>query len=185
MVVSTKIGGVPEVLPSHMINYASPEEDGTQVYIINIHTFCTHIVIFIKTIDLVIAVSKAIHTFRFGQIDPSQFNNQLKDMYSWSNVAERTEKVYGSIYQSQNSPLIERLRRYYGCGVYAGKVFCMIVALDYLIWKLLQWIFPDDTIEKAQVFPYKKYRRYFQQDSSPIPYVSRISDIVEEEEYDE
>lgn len=27
-VVSTKIGGVPEVLPSHMINYASPEEDG-------------------------------------------------------------------------------------------------------------------------------------------------------------
>ena len=27
-VVSTKVGGVPEVLPSHMINYAMPEEDG-------------------------------------------------------------------------------------------------------------------------------------------------------------
>lgn len=27
-VVSTKVGGVPEVLPSHMINYAIPEEDG-------------------------------------------------------------------------------------------------------------------------------------------------------------
>lgn len=26
--VSTKVGGVPEVLPSHMINYAIPEEDG-------------------------------------------------------------------------------------------------------------------------------------------------------------
>lgn len=27
-VVSTKVGGVPEVLPNHMINYATPEEDG-------------------------------------------------------------------------------------------------------------------------------------------------------------
>lgn len=163
-VVSTKVGGVPEVLPSHMINYASPEED-----------------------DLVIAVSKAIHTFRFGQVDPSRFNDELKDKYSWSNVAERTEKVYDSIYEARNSPLIERLRRYYGCGVYAGKVFCMIVALDYLIWKLLQWLFPDDSIEKATVFPYQKYRRYFQQDPllPSSTYVNQIDDIVEEEEFDE
>ncbi|KAI9470682.1 MAG: hypothetical protein EXX96DRAFT_459685, partial [Benjaminiella poitrasii] len=58
-VVSTKVGGVPEVLPSHMIHYASPEED-----------------------DLVIAVSKAIHTFRSGKIDPSKFNGELKEMYN-------------------------------------------------------------------------------------------------------
>lgn len=28
LVVSTKVGGVPEVLPAHMINFAKPEEDG-------------------------------------------------------------------------------------------------------------------------------------------------------------
>lgn len=100
--------------------------------------------------------------FRFGQVDPSQFNDQLKDMYNWSNVAERTEKVYASIYQSRNSPLIERLRRYYGCGLYAGKVFCMIMALDYLIWKFLEWLSPTESIEIAEVFPYQKYRKYFQ-----------------------
>ncbi|KAI9263912.1 hypothetical protein EDC94DRAFT_606495 [Helicostylum pulchrum] len=165
-VVSTKIGGVPEVLPSHMIHYASPEED-----------------------DLVIAISKAIHTFRFGHIDASKFNDQLKEMYNWSNVAERTEKVYASIQQTKNSPLIERLRRYYGCGVYAGKVFCMIVALDYLIWKLLEWLFPDDSIEKAVVFPYQRYRRYFQENQeAPTTYsMSHVGNsvIVEEEEYDE
>lgn len=97
------------------------------------------------------------------------------------------KKVYGSIYEARNSPLIERLRRYYGCGVYAGKIFCMIVALDYLLWKLLQWLFPDESIEKAPVFPYQKYRRYFQQDPS-LPssmYVNHIDDIVEEEEFDE
>ncbi len=29
LVVSTKVGGVPEVLPRHMILFAKPEEDGT------------------------------------------------------------------------------------------------------------------------------------------------------------
>lgn len=29
-VVSTKVGGVPEVLPNYMINYAMPEEDGKE-----------------------------------------------------------------------------------------------------------------------------------------------------------
>ncbi|CAO0791904.1 unnamed protein product [Mucor circinelloides] len=142
-VVSTKVGGVPEVLPSHMINYASPEED-----------------------DLVIAVSKSIHQYKYSKVDTTQFNDQLKEMYNWSNVAERTEKVYGSVYQTSNSPLIERLRRYYGCGVYAGKIFCMVIALDYLIWRFLEWLFPTESIEKAQLFPYQKYRQYFQQTNS-------------------
>lgn len=112
-----------------------------------------------------IAVSKAIHTFRFGKIDPSQFNQELKEMYNWSNVAERTEKVYAAVYQTRNSPLIERLRRYYGCGVYAGKIFCMVIALDYLIWKYLEWLFPFDSIERAQAFPYLKYRSFFNNNS--------------------
>lgn len=137
------MGGVPEVLPSHMINYASPEED-----------------------DLVIAVSKSIHQYKYSKVDTTQFNDQLKEMYNWSNVAERTEKVYGSVYQTSNSPLIERLRRYYGCGVYAGKIFCMVIALDYLIWRFLEWLFPTESIEKAQLFPYQKYRQYFQQTNS-------------------
>ncbi|KAL1928635.1 hypothetical protein VTP01DRAFT_2421 [Rhizomucor pusillus] len=139
-VVSTKVGGVPEVLPSHMINYAMPEED-----------------------DLVIAISKAIHMLRLKEVDPSQFNDELKDMYSWSNVAERTEKVYDLISQTQEAPLIERLRRYYGCGLYAGKIFCMVVALDYLFWIFLELIHPAHTIERAETFPYQRYREYFYQ----------------------
>lgn len=111
-------------------------------------------------LDLVIAISKAIHMFKFGKVDPSKFNNEIKDMYNWSNVAERTEKVYLTISQTKSSPLIERLRRYYGCGLYAGKIFCMVMALDYLIWMFLEWLFPSDTIEKAKPFPYQKYRQF-------------------------
>ncbi|KAI9299643.1 hypothetical protein BJ944DRAFT_46230, partial [Cunninghamella echinulata] len=136
LVVSTKVGGVPEVLPSHMINYAMPEED-----------------------DLIIALSKALHMIRYNKVDPSKFNDELKDMYSWSNVTERTEKVYELISQTQVSPLIERLRRYYGCGLYAGKIFCMVIALDYLFWVFLEFIFPRNAIELAITFPYELYRK--------------------------
>ncbi|KAG2181139.1 hypothetical protein INT43_008721 [Umbelopsis isabellina] len=137
LVVSTKVGGVPEVLPRHMINYAKPEED-----------------------DLVIAVSKAIHMIRYEVPKPLTFNEELKDKYSWKNVAERTEKVYDLISYSQTSPLIERLRRYYGCGFYAGKIFCMVMALDYLFWIFLEYVFPREAIEQAQPFPYKKYQSF-------------------------
>ena len=116
--------------------------------------------------------------FRFGQIDPSRFNDQLKDMYNWSNVAERTEKVYGSVYQTKNSPLIERLRRYYGCGLYAGKIFCMVMALDYLIWRFLEWLFPANTIEKARSFPYQKYNNFFLQHKQS--HVVRQNNIIQQ-----
>jgi len=56
-------------------------------------------------------------------------------------------------------PLMERLRRYYGCGVWAGKIFCILVAIDYLIWRFLEWIFPEQDIEIAPAFPYQKYKK--------------------------
>jgi len=46
------------------------------------------------------------------EVQPAKFNDELKEMYSWVNVAERTEKVYDSISQVKDPPLIERLRRY-------------------------------------------------------------------------
>ncbi|CAO3634077.1 unnamed protein product [Cunninghamella blakesleeana] len=140
LVVSTKVGGVPEVLPNHMINYAMPEED-----------------------DLIIAISKALHVIRYKKVDPSKFYDELKDMYSWSNVTERTEKVYDLISQTQVSPFIERLRRYYGCGLYAGKIFCMVIALDYLFWLFLEFIFPRHSIELAVNFPSERYRKQMDQ----------------------
>jgi hypothetical protein len=59
--------------------------------VISLPLRCTHPLLWI--IDLIIAISKALHMTRFKKVDPSKFNDELKDMYSWSNVAERTEKV--------------------------------------------------------------------------------------------
>ncbi|ORX90454.1 UDP-Glycosyltransferase/glycogen phosphorylase [Basidiobolus meristosporus CBS 931.73] len=136
LVVSTKVGGVPEVLPHHMIHFAKPEED-----------------------DVVVAITKAINTIRMKEVDPSKFHDEVKEMYSWANVAERTEKVYYSISQKRAPPLIERLRRYYGCGLWAGKLFCILVVIDYLVLMFLEWILPRQEIEIAPTFPYRKYQK--------------------------
>ncbi|KAJ2819921.1 Phosphatidylinositol N-acetylglucosaminyltransferase GPI3 subunit, partial [Coemansia sp. 'formosensis'] len=78
LVVSTKVGGIPEVLPRYMITFAAPEED-----------------------DIVEALSQAIARVddrpNHPELSPQWFHSQVKKMYSWHNVAERTERVYRQI----------------------------------------------------------------------------------------
>lgn len=47
--------------------------------------------------DLVMATGKAIVALRANKIRTEKFHDQVKMMYSWTNVAERTERVYDGI----------------------------------------------------------------------------------------
>jgi hypothetical protein len=47
--------------------------------------------------------------------------------------------------------------RYNACGIVAGKLFCIIALLDYLIYRLLEWLSPRDQIDIAPNFPYELY----------------------------
>lgn len=155
-VVCTRVGGIPEVLPPHMTTFAKPEED-----------------------DLVAATGKAISALRANRIRTEGFHEQVKKMYSWTNVAERTERVYdgitGAISEEdfygdvsgggwsatrgragvQSFALIDRLKRYYGCGIWAGKLFCLCVIIDYLIFQLLEMLFPRSNIDICRNWPKK------------------------------
>ena len=150
-VVCTQVGGIPEILPSHMTTFAKPEED-----------------------DLVSATGRAITAMRAGKIRTEKFHDQVKKMYSWSNVALRTERVYdgitGTISEEEfygfdtggfngsrvrNFALIERLKRYYGCGIWAGKLFCLCVVIDYLFFLFLEWWFPRETVDICPDWPRK------------------------------
>ncbi|OAQ61042.1 phosphatidylinositol N-acetylglucosaminyltransferase GPI3 subunit [Pochonia chlamydosporia 170] len=150
-VVCTQVGGIPEVLPSHMTTFAKPEED-----------------------DLVLATCKAITAVRAGKVRTEKFHEQVKKMYSWSNVAMRTERVYdgitGTISEEEfygfdtggyngsrvrNFALIDRLKRYYGCGIWAGKLFCLCVVIDYLFFLFLDWWFPRENIDVCPDWPRK------------------------------
>ncbi|RYP46803.1 hypothetical protein DL768_007045 [Monosporascus sp. mg162] len=155
-VVCTAVGGIPEVLPSHMTVFAKPEEN-----------------------DLVAATGKAIAALRANRVRTERFHDQVKSMYSWTNVARRTERVYCGIMgdvsdaefygydvgnaahwsatRGRNFALIDRLKRYYGCGVWAGKLFCLCVIVDYLLFVLLEWWWPRDEIDTARDWPRKQF----------------------------
>jgi phosphatidylinositol glycan class A protein len=155
-VVCTRVGGIPEVLPRHMTTFAKPEED-----------------------DLVLATRKAIAALRANKIKTEKFHDQVKTMYSWTNVALRTERVYDGITGElseeefygdrsaggwsatrgragvQSFALIDRLKRYYGCGTWAGKLFCLCVVVDYLIFVFLEMWTPRENIDIAKNWPKK------------------------------
>ena len=155
-VVCTRVGGIPEVLPQHMTTFAKPEED-----------------------DLVAATGKAIAALRANRVRTERFHDQVKMMYSWTDVAERTERVYNGItgvlseeefygYHSgggwsatrgragvQSFALIDRLKRYYGCGIWAGKLFCLCVVIDYLLFVFLEMWAPRANIDIARNWPKK------------------------------
>lgn len=99
------MGGVPEVLPHHMILFGRPEED-----------------------DLVQTLNRAISIIESKDVSPFDFHEAVKQMYNWGDVAERTEKVfffswsfnlntsysttqvYEQMRQLEPYPLIDRLR---------------------------------------------------------------------------
>ncbi|KAF2466383.1 glycosyltransferase family 4 protein [Lindgomyces ingoldianus] len=159
-VVCTRVGGIPEVLPRHMTEFAKPEED-----------------------DIVAATGRAIAALRAGKVRTELFHNQVKQMYSWTDVAQRTERVYDGIsgvlshdefYQGagagggwsatrgragvQSFALIERLKRYYGCGIWAGKLFCLCVIVDYLLFVCLEIFAPRSRIDLARNWPKKDFK---------------------------
>lgn len=155
-VVCTRVGGIPEVLPQHMTTFAKPEED-----------------------DLVAATGKAIAALRANRIRTERFHDQVKMMYSWTDVARRTERVYDGITGAlseeefygdhsgggwsatrgragvQSFALIDRLKRYYGCGIWAGKLFCLCVVIDYLLLVFLETWAPRANIDIAKNWPKK------------------------------
>jgi hypothetical protein len=50
-------------------------------------------------------------------------------------------------------------RRYYGCGLWAGKIMCLLVAVDFLVYLLLEWVQPRNGIDVAPDFSLETYQR--------------------------
>ena len=161
------------------------------------------------------ATLRAISALRSGTVHPERFHDKVRAMYSWTNVAARTERVYDGItgtlsraefyhgipppslpvldstlniptdstsagFGAGSGPdsasgsgsgsssstgsgsghtsfaLIDRLKRYYGCGIWAGKLFCVCVVVDYLIYVLLEVLAPRGGIDVAVSWPGKQ-----------------------------
>lgn len=128
-VVSTRVGGVPEVLPEDMMFLAEPDPD-----------------------SLIENIQRAIKTRMIGW-DPEISHRHVKSMYDWHEVAERTENVYRKIISNRHKTLFERFQCLNTAGVYYGKFCCMISTIDHFIYRALEWISPRDEIDECINIP--------------------------------
>lgn len=136
LVVSTAVGGVPEVLPDNIMVLADASPSG-----------------------LIKAVEQAIERLPVG-MKPVEINQlalrqhqAVTEMYSWSAVAKRTEIVYRDALEC-NSTIIDRMKRYYLCGKWFGKLCCLLATMDWMYLKCLEWWQPAAGIPPAKDFPF-------------------------------
>ncbi|KAK8923747.1 hypothetical protein KSP39_PZI019682 [Platanthera zijinensis] len=127
LTVSTRVGGVPEVLPDDMIVLAEP-----------------------TPADMVHAITKAI--LLLPNVNPFAMHDRMKGLYSWHDVAKRTEVVYDRALLCSGGSLLQRLPRYLNCGAWAGKLFCLVMIINFLLWQLLQLLQPSKSIEEVPDF---------------------------------
>ncbi|KAK3703306.1 Phosphatidylinositol N-acetylglucosaminyltransferase GPI3 subunit [Vermiconidia calcicola] len=141
MVVATRVGGVPEVLPGNMTVFVRPEVE-----------------------DIVSGVTQAVNLLTTKAVRRDRFHDLVKNMYSWSDIARRTERVYDLITgadeewsnqngQQSSGALMDRLKRYFGCGIWAGKLFVIVVVVDHLIYCFLEVWWPREGIDLCKAWP--------------------------------
>ncbi|ELT92127.1 hypothetical protein CAPTEDRAFT_228243 [Capitella teleta] len=132
-VISTKVGGVPEVLPIDFIQLAPPSSKA-----------------------LVAALNAAIDLRRQEKhVDPLVAHQRVAKLYTWQNVAMRTEKVYNAMAEEPEIELRDRLLRYSQCGPVAGKIFIVIAVINYFFLIIVAYWSPAEHIDIATDFPHK------------------------------
>ncbi|KAJ8013441.1 hypothetical protein DPEC_G00053300 [Dallia pectoralis] len=127
-VVSTRVGGIPEVLPEDLITLCEP----------TVRSLCD-------------GLENVIARQRSGCMgSPASIHARVCDLYTWRNVADRTEKVYDRVAGQEVLPLDRRLVRLTAhCGHVAGSIFAFVAVLDFLFLLILRWLFPDHLMDVA------------------------------------
>ncbi|KAJ8964138.1 hypothetical protein NQ314_005106 [Rhamnusium bicolor] len=133
-VVSTRVGGIPEVLPDDLIYLTEPTVP-----------------------SLMEGLEKAITDIKNGEVVcPYECNMRIRKYYNWENVAARTELVYNKVSQERYKDLSQRFD-----GYMTGRVwpFLLVVSLAFIILNLYEVIVPRRNIDIAKDYNYKPERR--------------------------
>ena len=139
-IVSTDVGGVPEVLPDNLIRLAAPQVE-----------------------NLLEATMDAIEDVMENGIKPWQIHQQAKDIYNWFDVAKRTFKVYEHALRVPPLTLKQRICHSASSGPIVGLIFALITVSKWMLLCLIDWIRPPHTIEIFPSFDLKAWRSKFPQ----------------------
>ncbi|KAF2904665.1 hypothetical protein ILUMI_01507 [Ignelater luminosus] len=135
LVVSTKVGGIPEVLPNELIYLTEPTVPA-----------------------LMKGLETAISDLKSGKnVCPYECNSRIRQLYNWANVTARTEIVYDAISVEKTRTLEEQLSSYLLSGVWP---FLVVVTFCHLFLQFLDIIVPRRNIDIAKDFCLKNMKRY-------------------------
>lgn len=129
-VVSTKVGGIPEVLPPDLIYLVEP------------------------TISALIeGLEMAITDYKRGNTRPFEMHKRISLFYNWFNITKRTEIVYNLVKREAKRNLGQRLASQIQSGVLA---YLLVVSLCYIILQILEFFVP----RKVKYSRLEKYAIY-------------------------
>lgn len=138
LIVTTKVGGIPEVLPEHMTVFAN------------------------KTAlsSLLEATNKGVALMKAKKVDTSSFHEELIDMYEWMDIARRTDSVYQAIYNSPNkidkdwTLMLKRLYKH--PGIWAKHLYILCAIVEFSLILIFDFLYPREEIDRAFKWPTKQ-----------------------------
>ena len=134
-VVSTSVGGLPEVLPNDMITLSKA----------------------VNAESVAHALEEGIG--KVGTHNAKEAHARVTKMYNWGDVAKRTSKVYSKIMSMRKRTLRSRLLKYLEIGEVYGILCLFLVTVDVFVWAITAWFQPDEDIDRAPDFPVEHYMK--------------------------
>lgn len=132
-VVSTKVGGIPEVLPPDLIYLVEPTVPA-----------------------LVEGLENAIADYKSGiNMCPYKVHKKIESFYNWFNVTKRTEVVYDLVRQEEVKNLGQQLESYLKSNVLA---YLLVISLVYIILQALEYLVPRAYIDIAEDYKRRSYK---------------------------
>lgn len=130
--VSTNVGGIPEVLPPDMI-YLAPA----------------------RPMALISQLEKAIG--KINNIPVTKMHETVRSLYTWHNVADRTEKIYHTVLEAPKTNVLTKLKILLSNGIISGPITVIIYIMHIVLLLFCEWAYPDSSIERAINFDCHDY----------------------------
>ncbi|ETN61696.1 glycosyltransferase [Anopheles darlingi] len=170
-VVSTKVGGIPEVLPSSLMILTEPTVDS--VYRGLREAIRREMEKKQITSTRYLNGSITGHPQKSPQMPPLydglcafERNQTVANLYNWNNVTERTEKVYRTVLREPTATLENMMKNCLRSGVWP---FVLVISLCHLLLRFLDWFVPRKFIDLCCT------DNPFSSDASPMPRCSDTS----------
>lgn len=157
-VVSTRVGGIPEVLPSNLIHLTDATVDSLYNGLL---TAIEKLQKYRKTGPFQNGYTKSANLSGENAkannvLCPYECNEILRKLYNWNDVTRRTELVYQRVLIEPDPPFGDKLNSYLNTCI----PFILVVSFSYLFLKFLDIIQPrkyvDIAIESKHIITHHK-----------------------------